>query len=357
MPPSVACNSSICLCPARTWLAPSTARPSSPAISSSASSTLSRTAKSRAGRATAWIDRDLPLQARASPSPTSSVIGVAREGQMRRDFLAYLERERAHPYRTFLHYNSWYDLGYFNALRSGRRARSHQCLRPRTAEKRGVTLDSFLFDDGWDDHDSLWKFNAGFPDGFTPIKQAAEKYGAEPGVWMSPWGGYGKPKQERIDFGKSQGYEIVARRLRALRTEVLRGLPRRLPRHDAQVRRESVQVRRHRQRRFRLSRQPVRQRFLRGDPSDRRTARGEAGHLHQPHHRHVAVAVLAAAMPTRSGAAARTIDAAGVGPYRERWITYRDADTYRRHRAGRPALSAQLAHAARHDLCAAASAI
>ncbi len=33
---------------------------------------------------------------------------------MRRDFLAYLERERAHPYRTFLHYNSWYDLGYFN---------------------------------------------------------------------------------------------------------------------------------------------------------------------------------------------------------------------------------------------------
>ena len=31
---------------------------------------------------------------------------------MRRDFLAYLERERAHPYRTFLHYNSWYDLGY-----------------------------------------------------------------------------------------------------------------------------------------------------------------------------------------------------------------------------------------------------
>ena len=34
---------------------------------------------------------------------------------MRRSFLAYLERERAHPYRTFLHYNSWYDLGYFNS--------------------------------------------------------------------------------------------------------------------------------------------------------------------------------------------------------------------------------------------------
>ena len=66
-----------------------------------------------AGRATAWIDRDLPL--RAGQSVTySSVIGVARDGQMRRDFLAYIERERAHPYRTFLHYNSWFDLGFGN---------------------------------------------------------------------------------------------------------------------------------------------------------------------------------------------------------------------------------------------------
>ena len=66
-------------------------------------------------RATAWMDRDLPL--RAGQSITySSVIGVARDGQMRRDFLAYVERERAHPYRTFLHYNSWYDLGYFTTL-------------------------------------------------------------------------------------------------------------------------------------------------------------------------------------------------------------------------------------------------
>ena len=48
------------------------------------------------GRVTSWLDRDLPL--RSGQSVTySSVIGVARTGQMRRDFLAYLERERAHP--------------------------------------------------------------------------------------------------------------------------------------------------------------------------------------------------------------------------------------------------------------------
>lgn len=166
-------------------------------------------ARVTAGRAKAWLDRELPL--RAGQSVTySSVIGVARQGQMRRDFLAYLERERAHEYRTFLHYNSWYDLGYFDAYdQAGALDRVNFFGRELT-QKRGVRLDSFLFDDGWDDHASLWKFNSGFPDGFTPVRQAAEAFGANPGVWMSPWGGYSKPKQERIAFGKSAGYEIVS---------------------------------------------------------------------------------------------------------------------------------------------------
>ena len=159
-------------------------------------------------RATAWLDRDLPLRAGQSVA-YSSVIGVAREGQMRRDFLAYLERERAHPYRTFLHYNSWYDLGYFTPYSAADAVDRINAFGRELKEKRGVTLDSFLFDDGWDKHDSLWQFNSGFPEGFTPLKEAAEKYGADPGVWMSPWGGYAKPKQERIAYGQSQGYEIV----------------------------------------------------------------------------------------------------------------------------------------------------
>ena len=159
-------------------------------------------------RASAWIDRELPLRAGQSIA-YSSVIGVARPGQMRRDFLAYLERERAHPYRTFLHYNSWYDLGYFTPYDQAGAVDRVNAFGRELAEKRGVKLDSFLFDDGWDDHKSLWKFNDGFPNGFTPVRQAAEKFGADPGVWMSPWGGYSKPRQERIAFGKASGYEIV----------------------------------------------------------------------------------------------------------------------------------------------------
>ena len=59
------------------------------------------------------IESGVPIAAGLSET-YSAVIGVAAPGQMRRDFLAYIEQERAHPYRTFLHYNSWFDIGYGN---------------------------------------------------------------------------------------------------------------------------------------------------------------------------------------------------------------------------------------------------
>lgn len=156
--------------------------------------------------ATAWIQRELPLR-KGTKITYSSVTGTTRNGQLRRDFLAYVERERAHPYRTFLHYNSWYDIGYFSKFDEAAALDVINVYGRELKEKRGVTLDSFLFDDGWDDPQTLWRFHKGFPNGFTPLKDAAAKYGTAPGVWLSPWGGYGKPKQERIKFGKEQGFE------------------------------------------------------------------------------------------------------------------------------------------------------
>ncbi len=142
------------------------------------------------------------------PFRASSVIGATAKGQLRRDFLAYVERERAHPYRTFLHYNSWYDIGYFD------RYDQAQCLS-RIASfgeelhvKRGVTLKSFLFDDGWDDPNDLWAFNSGFPNGFAPLKDAAARYGAKPGAWLSPWGGYGNVRDRRLGAAKRAGYAV-----------------------------------------------------------------------------------------------------------------------------------------------------
>ncbi len=154
------------------------------------------------------LKRTLPLP-KGQSITYSSVFGVAPVGQMRRAFLAYVERERAHPYRTFLHYNTWYDLGFFTPYDQAAAVDRMNTFGRELHEKRGVTLDSALFDDGWDNHSSLWKFNQGFPDGFTPVRDAANRYGFPIGVWMSPWGGYSKPKQERIQFGRSAGFEVV----------------------------------------------------------------------------------------------------------------------------------------------------
>jgi hypothetical protein len=142
------------------------------------------------------------------PWTVSSVIGVVPDGQLRRGFLYYLERERARPYRPFVYYISWFDIAY-----AGRKMTEPECLAridtfgEQLAVKRGIKLDAFVFDDGWDDYRTLWQFHQGFPDGFAPLASRAAKYGAVLGTWISPWGGYGKAKAERLEFGKAEGFE------------------------------------------------------------------------------------------------------------------------------------------------------
>lgn len=154
------------------------------------------------GRARCTIERQLPLK-HGQEVTYSSVIGVAAAGQMRRDFLRYIERERAHPYRTFLHYNTWYD---FEPFTEAQVVDAIDAFGQELYKKRGVTLDSFLLDDGWDDH-KFWGFNSGFPHGFEAIKQATAKYDSKPGVWLSPWGGYAKARQERLAYAKEENFE------------------------------------------------------------------------------------------------------------------------------------------------------
>lgn len=157
-------------------------------------------------RANASLPRHVPLRAQA-PLHVSSVIGVTRPGQLRRDFLAYVERERARAYAPFLHYNSWYDIGYFTRYSQSECLDRIHAFGKALHVRRGVSLKSFLFDDGWDDPNHLWQFNSGFPQGFAPLKAAAKRYGASPGAWLSPWGGYGKPRDQRLASARALGYE------------------------------------------------------------------------------------------------------------------------------------------------------
>ena len=160
-----------------------------------------------AGHATATLKRVLPLRAGVGVG-YSAVFGAAPAGQTRRAFMAYLENERAHPFRTFLHYNSWYDIGYFTPYSQDDALRVINAYGEQLVRKRGVRMDSFLFDDGWDDTSRLWQFHAGFPQGFAPLREAAARYGAAPGIWLSPWGGYGPPRKARLLTAQAGGYEV-----------------------------------------------------------------------------------------------------------------------------------------------------
>lgn len=135
----------------------------------------------------------------------SAVWGVTPVNQLRRGFLYYVERERAHPYHQVLHYNSWYDISWddrkFTEEESLDRIRM---FGDSLITRRHIPIKAFLFDDGWDDNKTLWQFHSGFPDGFGKIKEVAASYNSDIGVWLSPFGGYGHAKRLRIEYGSRQ---------------------------------------------------------------------------------------------------------------------------------------------------------
>lgn len=151
-----------------------------------------------------FVKRYEPVTSSA-PLKFSTVWGVSPNNQMRRSFLHYLERERAVSYHQQLHYNSWFDISW-----QDRKLDETSCLdRIQTFAdslivKRKIKMDAFLFDDGWDDNQTLWQFNNGFPNGFNKLSELSKKYQSNLGVWISPWGGYDEAKIQRLAYGQKQ---------------------------------------------------------------------------------------------------------------------------------------------------------
>lgn len=145
----------------------------------------------------------LPMKAGESYVFTA-VMGVYPEGQLRRGFLAYLERERANPYHQFLHYNGWYDHG-LNPTEENMLA-TVKDYGDELVRKRGIRLDSFVLDDGWDDYRTdLWQPHPQkFPQGFGKLAKAIRSIDSHFGIWISPLGGYSGDK-ERTEHARSMG--------------------------------------------------------------------------------------------------------------------------------------------------------
>lgn len=145
----------------------------------------------------------------------TTAIGVSQPGQLRRSFNYYLERERAFPRRTFLHYQSWYDNRVAGDLMQSSLLNNSMKIFGAELFARKVKIDGFFIDAGWDyrrkpqvkDESKLtvWSFNpTEFPDGFGPQKEIAKRYNAAMAVWMSPFGGYEEALQLRTDLNASK---------------------------------------------------------------------------------------------------------------------------------------------------------
>ena len=278
------------------------------------------------GQVRCWIGRELPLKA-GQTIQYSSVIGIVPRGQMRRGFLNYVERERAHPYRPFLHYNSWFDIGFGERYDQAAALDAIHAFGEELHVKRGVTLDSFLFDDGWDDPRSLWSFDSGFPDGFAPVMAEAAKYSAAPGVWLSPWGGYDVAKQQRMKYGGAQGFEMNEKGF------ALSG-----PKYFARFRDVTLEfIQKYGINQFKIDGTGnVNSVFPGSDfDSDFHAAIDLIGEWRKVKP-DIFVNLTTGTYPSpfwlgyadsiwRGG---EDTSFAGVGPWREKWITYRDADTY-----------------------------
>lgn len=135
------------------------------------------------------INCQLPLQA-GKVYEFSSVLGAYPEGQLRRAFLRYIERERPRPYNQFLHYNCWFDL-HIN-LNEEKILKNVKAFTEEMTVKRGVAMDSYVLDDGWDaPREGFWTVDKKkFPGGFDPISAELDRVNSHMGIWISPLAGY-----------------------------------------------------------------------------------------------------------------------------------------------------------------------
>ncbi len=151
----------------------------------------------------AGISCKLPLE-KGAVYEISSVIGAYPQGQLRRAFLRYMERERAAPYRQFLHYNGWFDFDR-NVTEKGT-IDTIAAYDKELMKKRGVPVKAFVIDDGWDNWDTgFWAINKKkFPNDFKAVGKELQRANSRFGIWISPLAGYDHSDQ-RIALAAKEG--------------------------------------------------------------------------------------------------------------------------------------------------------
>jgi hypothetical protein len=117
------------------------------------------------------VELKTPVQPETPVSYTTWFGTVAETSQLRRSVNQFINAVRPRPYKPYLHYNSWMDIGFFTTY-------TEQDVLGRMDEwnkafitGRGVPLDAFLLDDGWDDRTGRWLFGPAFSQGFSKVRE------------------------------------------------------------------------------------------------------------------------------------------------------------------------------------------
>lgn len=161
----------------------------------------------------AYWDRANSLISQGDKITMTAAVGIFPQNQRRRSFHYYLNRERMQPYYHFLHYNSWYDVAHSNRAKKFDEAECLDRIQKFGQElktERGVTLQTYAWDDPWDNISGtatdVWQFDLiRHPNQWQNMKTATETQGATNGAWMSPRGGYGADQTERINTATRNG--------------------------------------------------------------------------------------------------------------------------------------------------------
>lgn len=166
------------------------------------------------GNITGTWSRNVTLEA-GKEWEVGAVVGMMGEGQQRRSFLAYSERERAVPWRPMPVYISWYELNidrnndpdYTTNMKISQCVDVMRQWKKRFFDRYKTGVKAFVWDDGWD-HYGTWTFNKNFPNGFAEADELARQMGSGIGAWLGPVGGYGQSGNYRRKYWTDQGQSM-----------------------------------------------------------------------------------------------------------------------------------------------------
>ena len=144
------------------------------------------------------------------------VVALTPDSFVKQWFWKYLDQLRAAPIKPYVLYNSWYDLRNPNYKKGPERIldeknllNAARLLNQKLIKERGVNLDAFVLDDGWDTYVGDWVLSPQqFPRGLAPISATLKSMGSRLGMWIGPIGGY-FDRDVRVKWMREHGYETV----------------------------------------------------------------------------------------------------------------------------------------------------